>query len=62
MMAGTKQKLCDTEKLNIKIDNHDIEAVNSQKLLGIHIDEKFELDKAYEHCELIISPIESNGL
>ena len=28
MTVGSKQKLCDTEKLNIKIDNHNIEAVS----------------------------------
>ena len=39
MTVGTKQKLSHTEKLNIKIENNEIEPVSSQKLLGLHIDE-----------------------
>ena len=39
MTVGTKQRLCNTEKLNIKIGNNQIETVSSQKLLGISIEE-----------------------
>ena len=49
MTVGTKQKLCDTEKLNIKIGNHNIEADGSQKLLGIHIDENLNWTRHIDH-------------
>lgn len=39
MCIGTKQKLRNTNDLNIEIGNNKIEAVSSQKLLGICIDE-----------------------
>ena len=39
MTVGTEKKLSHTEKLNIKIENNEIEPVSSQKLLGLHIDE-----------------------
>ena len=55
MTVGSKQKLCDTEKLNIKIDNHNIEAVSSQKLLGIHIDEKLNWTRHIDHLCATIS-------
>ena len=54
MTVGSKQKLCDTEKLNIKIDNHNIEAVSSQ-LLGIHIDENLNWTRHIDHLCATIS-------
>ena len=55
IIVGTKQKLCDTEKLNITIDNHNIEAVCSQKLLGIHIDENLNWTRYIDHLCATIS-------
>ena len=39
MCIGTKQRLRNTDDLNIQIGNNKIETVTSQKLLGIYIDE-----------------------
>lgn len=39
MCIGTKQRLRNTDKLDIQIENNKIDAVSSQKLLGICIDE-----------------------
>ena len=40
MIAGTRPKLQNKPKLNIKIDGHDISNVSKQKLLGLMIDDK----------------------
>ena len=55
MTVGSKQKLCDTEKLNIKIDNHKIEVVSTQKLPGIHIDENLYWTRHIDHLCTTIS-------
>ena len=47
MTVGTKQKLSHTEKLNIKIENNEIEPVSSLKLLWITYRRKLKLDDAY---------------
>ena len=39
MCIGTKQRLRNTDDLNIQIGNNKIETVTSQKILGIYIDE-----------------------
>ena len=39
MLIGTRQKIRNIDKLNIHIDDNNIKAVSSQKLLGIIIDE-----------------------
>ena len=39
MLIGTRQKIRNIDKLNIRIDDNNIKAVSSQKLLGIIIDE-----------------------
>ena len=39
MLIGTRQKIRNIDKLNIRIDDNNIKAISSQKLLGIIIDE-----------------------
>ena len=58
MAVGTKQKLSHTEKLNIKIENNEIEPVSSQKLLGLHIDENLNWTMHIDYmCVTICSRI-----
>lgn len=58
MTLGTRQKIDKIGKLNLQIDNAQIEHVSSQKLLGIVIDETLSWNPHIDHlCTVISSKI-----
>ena len=56
MVAGTRHKLHEMPRLNIKIDGHDIANVSQQILLGLLIDDKLTWSA---HIENVCSSLSS---
>ncbi|MCG7877652.1 MAG: reverse transcriptase family protein [Candidatus Thiodiazotropha endolucinida] len=58
MSLGTRQKLDKAGRLNLKIDDVQINQVSSQKLLGLYIDETISWNPHIDHlCSVITSKI-----
>lgn len=58
MTVGSRQRVRNNDQLKITVDNNIIEAVNSQKLLGIHIDEHLLWTPHVDYlCSIISSRI-----
>ena len=58
MLAGTRQRLNLTRKLDINIDNTHIKNVSEQKLLGVYIDENLSWSTHIDYlCSVIASKI-----
>ena len=59
MSAGSRKRLADSRKLEIKVDDICIQNVSKQKLLGIYIDENLNWSA---HIEYLCSNISSKLL
>ena len=58
MAIGTRQRLDDTDHLDIKADNINIRSVSNQKLLGLHIDERLNWNKYIDNlCKVASTKI-----
>ena len=58
MLAGTRQRLSLTRKLDIHIGNTHIKNVSEQKLLGVYIDENLSWSTHIDYlCSVIASKI-----
>ena len=58
MTLGSRHNICKSEKININIDNHQIDTVSSHKLLGVSIDETLSWNPHIDYlCSVITSRI-----
>ena len=58
MTLGSRHNICKSEKININIDNHQIDTVSSHKLLGVYIDETLCWNPHIDYlCSVITSRI-----
>ena len=58
MTLGSRHNVCKSGKININIDNHQIDTVSSHKLLGVYIDETLSLNPHIDYlCSVITSRI-----
>ena len=58
MTLGSRHNICKSEKININIDNHQIDTVSSHKLLGVYIDETLSWNPHIDYlCSVITSRI-----
>ena len=58
MLLGTRQRLISSHQLNISIDNREIKQTSTQKLLGVHIDDRLTWTTHIDHlCSSISSKI-----
>ena len=58
MTIGTRQRLDDTDHLDIKADNINIRSVSNQKLLGLNIDENLNWNNLLDNnCTVVSSKI-----
>ena len=58
MTLGSRHDICKSGKININIDNHQIDTVSSHKLLGVYIDEILSWNPRIDYlCSVITSRI-----
>ena len=58
MLLGTRQRLINSHQLNISTDNREIKQTSTQKLLGVHIDDRLTWTTHIDHlCSAISSKI-----
>ena len=58
MTLGSRHNICKSGKININIDNHQIDTFSSHKLLGVYIDETLRWNPHIDYlCSVITSRI-----
>ena len=58
MTHGSRHNICKSGKININIDNHQIDTVSSHKLLRVYIDETLSWNPHIDYlCSVITSRI-----